>query len=93
MLGRKFQHGTVLQLRGGPSNVKWWVSSLDLESTKKYNLAARFLLRQTGIVRQRGEEFPPEDLQYRPAQTITDPDSGEVFEMEKEDSRKTICLA
>ena len=85
MLGRKFQHGTVLQLRGGPSNVKWWVSSLDLESTKKYNLAARFLLRQTGIVRQRGEEFPPEDLQYRPAQTITDPDSGEVFEMEKED--------
>jgi hypothetical protein len=65
--------------------VKWWVSSLDLESTKKYNLAARFLLRQTGIVRQRGEEFSPEDLQYRPALTITDPDSGEVFEIEKED--------
>jgi hypothetical protein len=85
VLGRKFQHGTVLQLRGGPSNVKWWVSSLDLESTKKYNLAARFLLRQTGIVRQRGEEFSPEDLQYRPALTITDPDSGEVFEMEKKD--------
>ena len=85
VLGRKFQHGTVLQLRGGPSNVKWWVSSLDLESTKKYNLAARFLLRQTGIVRQHGEEFSPEDLQYRPAQPITDPDSGEVFEIEKED--------
>ena len=65
--------------------MKWWVSSLDLESTKKYNLAARFLLRQTGIVRQHGEEFSPEDLQYRPAQTITDPDSGEVFEIEKED--------
>ena len=43
------------------------------------------MLRQTGIVRQHGEEFSPEDLQYRPAQTITDPDSGEVFEIEKED--------
>ena len=43
------------------------------------------MLRQTGIVRQRGEEFSPEDLQYRPALTITDPDSGEVFEMEKKD--------
>ena len=77
--------GAPTKWRAFQREMKLWVSSLDLQSTKKYNLAARFLLRQTGIVRQRGEEFPPEDLQYRPAQTITDPDSGEVFEMEKED--------
>jgi hypothetical protein len=77
--------GAPAKWRAFQREMKWWVSSLDLESTKKYNLAARFLLRQTGIVRQRGEEFSPEDLQYRPALTITDPDSGEVFEMEKKD--------
>ena len=37
--------------------MSWWLSSLDQESTKKYNLAARWLLRQSGVVRQRGEEF------------------------------------
>lgn len=59
--------------------MKWWVSSLDLESTSKYNLAARWLLRQSGIARQRGEEFDPADLAYKPATYSTDPDSGERF--------------
>ncbi len=45
----------------------------------RYNLAARWLLRQSGIVRQRGEEFSPDDLKYRPAEYITDPESGEEF--------------
>ena len=48
----------------------WWVSSLDLEATKRYNLAARWLLRQSGVVRQRGEEF-----------VVVDPDTGEEFEV------------
>ena len=38
---------------------------MDLESTKKYNLAARWLLRQSGVVRQRGEEFTPDELAYQ----------------------------
>lgn len=59
--------------------MKWWVSSLDLESTSKYNLAARWLLRQSGIVRQRGEEFDPADLAFKPASYIADPESGEKF--------------
>ncbi|OLP86504.1 Hemicentin-1 [Symbiodinium microadriaticum] len=44
--------------------MQWWISSLDIEATKKYNLAARWLLRQTGVVRQSGEEFSPKDLEY-----------------------------
>ena len=55
----------------------WWTSSLDLESTKKYNLAARWLLRQTGMVRARGEEFLPEELVYQPEIVGKDPETGE----------------
>ena len=65
--------------------MSWWLCSLDLESTRKYNLAARWLLRQTGVVRQRGEEFNPEDLAFKKAVTLTDPDSGEVLVDEPED--------
>ena len=57
--------------------MEWWMCSLDLESTKKYNLAARWLLRQSGIVRQRGEEFSPSELAYEPAVVGTDPATGE----------------
>ena len=62
-----------------------WVSSLDLESTRKYNLAARWLLRQSGVVRQRGEEFMPEDLAYKPAVVAEDLQSGDSVEIEPED--------
>ena len=60
--------GSPLTWRAFRREMRWWVSSLDLASTAKYNLAARWLLRQTGIVRQRGEEFNPEDLAYKPAE-------------------------
>ena len=62
----------------------WWCSSLDLEGTKKYNLAARFLLRQTGTVRQRGEEFLPEELEYQKEIRARDPESGEEFALTPE---------
>ena len=65
--------------------MKWWVSSLDLQSTKKYNLAARWLLRQSGIVRQRGEEFDPDDLTYKEAVFASDPETQEQIEVEPED--------
>ncbi|CAK9043510.1 unnamed protein product [Durusdinium trenchii] len=61
--------------------MNWWVSSLDLQATSKYNLAARWLLRQTGIVRQRGEEFNPDDLKHKPAEIYEDPVSGETIEV------------
>ncbi|CAL1174258.1 unnamed protein product [Cladocopium goreaui] len=55
----------------------WWLESLDVASTTKYNLAARWLLRQTGIVRQRGEEFSPSELAHQPEVTGRDPETGE----------------
>ena len=53
--------------------------------TKKYNLAARFLLRQSGTVRQRGEEFLPEELEYQREVRARDPESGEEFVLTAED--------
>ena len=55
----------------------WWTSALDLESTKKYNLAARWLLRQSGMVRARGEEFTPYELEHQPEVVGKDPATGE----------------
>ena len=46
--------------------MQWWLAGLDPDSTKKYNLTARWLLRQSGVVRQRGEEFSRSDLAYQP---------------------------
>ena len=77
--------GSPLSWRAFRREMSWWTSSLDLESTKKYNLAARWLLRQSGTVRQRGEEFTPEELQYRKAETVEDPDTGETLTVVEED--------
>ena len=73
--------GSPLTWRQFKREMTWWVGSLDLESTTKYNLAARWLLRQSGIVRQRGEEFDPAELQHRPRQTAVDPQTGETHEI------------
>ena len=72
--------GSPMTYRAFRREMRWWVSSLDLQATSKYNLAARWLLKQSGIVRQRGEEFSPEELAYKPAVTFKDPDTGEEFE-------------
>ena len=71
--------GSPASWRSFRREMNWWVSSLDLEGTAKYNLAARWLLRQSGIVKQRGEEFSPADLEYRKAEYLTDPQTGEEF--------------
>ena len=73
--------GSPLTWRAFRREMRWWVSSLDLASTAKYNLAARWLLRQTGIVRQRGEEFNPEDLAYKPAEMGIDPTTNDEIEI------------
>ena len=69
---------------GNPSNFRsfkkemgWWLASLDPESCRKYNLAARWTLRQSGIVRARCEEFDPEELKGVDEIKGTDPVSGD----------------
>ena len=54
----------------------WWVESLDLEQSLKFNLAARWLLRQSGVVRQRGEEFDPKELEAKKLIKRLDPDTN-----------------
>ena len=70
--------GSPVTWRAFSKEMQWWVSSLDLESTKKYNLAARWLLRQTGVVRQRGEEFSPSDLEYQREVRTRDTEGVEI---------------
>ena len=77
--------GSPLTWRAFRREMTWWVSALDLESTKKYNLAARWLLRQSGTVRRRGEEFLPEELEYQREESAKDPDTGEMVVLTPED--------
>ena len=72
--------GSPLTWRRFRRDVTWWLSSLELSKTTGYNLAARFLLRQQGIARQRGEEFLPEELTFGPAPRLVDPDTHEEIE-------------
>jgi len=71
--------GSPATWRSFKREMSWWVQSLDLEQTMKYNLAARWLLRQGGVVRQRGEEFTPQELECKRAEKATDPDTGETI--------------
>ena len=72
--GEKSQHGTDLHRspqtwRAFQREMRWWLSALDLEGTK-------WLLRQSGVVRQRGEEFLPEELEYQKEEKGVDPETG-----------------
>ena len=57
--------------------MSWWLAGLDIQSTKKYNLAARWLLRQSGVVRQRGEEFDPAELEYQKEVKMPNAETGD----------------
>ena len=77
---------------GSPANwrafrreMSWWVESLDLEQSMKYNLAARWLLRQSGVVRQRGEEFTPKELEAKKPVKGIDPADGREIVLEEAD--------
>ena len=59
--------GSPATWRSCRREMSWWVESLDLERPMKYNLAARWFLRQSGVVRQRGEEFTPKELEAKKA--------------------------
>ncbi|CAL1128158.1 unnamed protein product [Cladocopium goreaui] len=77
--------GSPQTWRAFQREMKWWTSSLDLEGTKKYNLAARWLLRQSGVVRQRGEEFNPDELEYQKEVKGEDPQTGAEVVITPED--------
>ena len=76
--------GSPNSWRAFKREMDWWVSSLDLEATKKFNLAARWLLRQSGVVRQRGEEFTPEELEYQKEMKGTDDAGNEIILIEED---------
>ncbi|CAE7525014.1 tenm3 [Symbiodinium sp. CCMP2592] len=59
--------GNAGSMRKFKKSVTLWLAGLDLERTASYNLAARFLLRQTGAARARGEEEDIDTLAHRPA--------------------------
>ena len=51
--------GDPSEWRGFKREMEWWIASLDQEHSRKYNIAARWALRQTGVVRARCEEYDP----------------------------------
>ena len=69
--------GNPSEWRAFRKEMNWWIASLDVEASRKYNVAARWALRQYGVVRARCEEFEPDDLLGIKEEKIKDPDSGE----------------
>ena len=65
--------GSPQTWRAFKREMSWWQSSLNVEDTKKFNLAARWLLRHSGTVRARGEEFEPHELEHQHRVVFTDP--------------------
>ncbi|CAK9100569.1 Alpha-galactosidase (Melibiase) [Durusdinium trenchii] len=69
--------GSPQTWRSFRKDMSWWLAGLDIQSTKKYNLAARWLLRQSGVVRQRGEEFDPAELEYQKEVKMPNAETGD----------------
>eukprot|EP00435_Cladocopium_sp_Y103_P052715 s994_g16.t1 len=69
--------GNPMEWRAFKKEMNWWMASLDVESCKKYNVAARWALRQYGVVRARCEEFEPDELLGTEAVTMPDGASGD----------------
>ena len=69
--------GNPQEWRTFKREMNWWIASLDADQCRKFNVAARWALRQYGVVRARCEEFDPADLEGTPEDVMVDPDSGE----------------
>jgi hypothetical protein len=69
--------GNPAEWRSFKKEMSWWMASLDVESCRKYNVAARWALRQFGVVRARCEEFEPDELLVSQAITMPDPATGD----------------
>ena len=69
--------GRADSLREYKRTVRWWLSSVDLERTRFFNLAARFAMKQRGSARLCALEFDPKDLEYQPEVKVPDVETGE----------------
>ena len=78
-------NGHPAEWRSFKREMSWWIASLDAESCKKYNVAARWALRQSGVVRARCEEFDPSELEGSKEEKATDPDTGESYTVQEAD--------
>ena len=70
-------NGNPSEWRGFKREMNWWLASLDAQSCTKFNVAARWGLRQFGVVRARIEEYDPEELEGVAEERVIDPDSNE----------------
>ena len=77
--------GDPSEWRSFKREMEWWLASLDPESCKKYNVAARWAPRQSGVVRARCEEFDPADLKGTTEVRRADPDTGAEVVAEEAD--------
>lgn len=77
--------GDPTKFRDFKKEMSWWLASLEPTQCAKYNVAARWTLRQSGTVRARCEEFEPDDLLGVPPVSATDPSSGEIVVIEAGD--------
>ena len=71
-------NGNPAEWRTFKRELSWWMASLDIESCRKYNVAARWALRQTGVVRAGYEVFDPEELKGTEAVRIEHPETKEM---------------
>jgi hypothetical protein len=69
-------NGNPSEWRTFKREMNWWIASLDAESCKKYNVAARWALRQTGVTRARCEEFDPDELKGTEKVEVADAETG-----------------
>lgn len=77
--------GNPRSWRSFQKEMSWWMASLDSDSCSKFNVAARWMLRQSGVVRARCEEYLPEELEGKKAVTVKDPQTGETLVVEEGD--------
>ena len=82
--------GNPSGFRAFKREMEWWMASMDASSCTKYNVAARWTLRQTGVVRARCEEFSPSELEGAAEVRGEDPTTGEEIVLEPADPWKGI---
>ena len=84
--------GNPSTFRAFKREMEWWQASMDASSCSKYNVAARWTLRQTGVVRARCEEFSPKELEGGLEVKGIDPETGEEVIMEQADPWRGIRI-
>ena len=58
-------------------DVKWWLAGEDLTVTTKYNIAVRFVNKQNGLAKLKGQEFDPPDIAYKPEVSMPNMETGD----------------